>query len=80
MEADTERWLRYREKHAGLQVFGCVYWAVYSFVVGFMLLAASYSGVSLVRISGVSAILLAVFLVIYGLVVYMHHKLMKRHG
>ncbi len=80
MEADTERWLSYREKHASLNVFACVYWAIYALVVGFMIIATAYNGANLVVIVGLSMVLFAFFLVIYGLVIAMHHRLMRKHG
>jgi hypothetical protein len=78
--ANRERWLSYRERHAGLKVFGCIYWAIYAFVVGAMLVVAGYAALSVTLIAGWSAILFAIFLVIYGFVISLHHKLMRKHG
>ena len=80
MVASRERWLVYREKHAGLKVFSCIFAAIYVFFVGLMLIAAGYTGTSVTFIAGWSAILLAVFLVVYGFVVSLHHRLMRKHG
>jgi len=61
-------------------VFRYLYWGIYVFVVGCMLVLASNAPFNAALLAGWVAVLLAIFLVIYGFVISLHHKLMKRHG
>ena len=77
---DWERRLEYRERHAGWEVFRYLYWGIYIFVIGCMLIIGGFEQVNLMLFAGWATILLAIFLVIYGFVVSLHHRLMRRHG
>lgn len=76
---DWERKLDYAQKKSGWEVFKYLYWGIYVFVIGSMLIALGAS-VSLTTIAGWAAVLLAMFLVIYGFVLSLHNTLMKKHG
>ena len=75
-----KRKLEYKEKHAGWEIFRYLYWGIYVFVIGCMLVIAGYTMPNLIVFTGWAVILLAVFLVVYGFVTSLHHRLMRRHG
>ncbi|MDE1865711.1 MAG: hypothetical protein KGH94_03705 [Candidatus Micrarchaeota archaeon] len=77
--ADWERHLAYRQKEGAWIVFNYIYWALYIFVVGALLVAAG-TPQHLVLAFGWAAIVLAVFMVIYGFTKSLHHRLMRKHG
>ena len=77
---DWERKLDYAEKRSGWEIFRYLYWGIYVFVVGCMLVIAGYMSPNPVVFAGWGVILLAVFLVVYGFVTSLHHRLMRRHG
>lgn len=79
---DWERRLSYKEKHAGWEIFKYLYWGIYVFVVGCMLVIASQASgvINMVALSGWAVVMFAIFLVIYGFVLSLHYKLMKKHG
>ncbi len=77
---DWERRLSYAEKGAVWDIFRYLYWGIYAFVVGCMLVIAGYTSPNPLVFAGWALIMLAVFLVIYGFVTSLHRRLMKRHG
>jgi hypothetical protein len=77
---DWERRLSYKEKEAGWIVFRYLYWGLYVFVVGCMLVIAGLSAPNVTVFVGWAVIILAVFLVVYGFVESLHHRLMRKHG
>ena len=77
---DWERKLDYAQKKSGWEVFKYLYWGIYIFVIGGMLDKRRRHGPQPHAVAGWAAVLLAMFLVIYGFVVSLHHKLMKKHG
>ena len=77
---DWERRLSYAEKHAGWEIFRYLFWGIYVFVVGLMLIISGYTLPNMLVFAGWATVLLAIFLVVYGFVVSLHHRLMRRHG
>jgi hypothetical protein len=77
---DWERKLSYAEKHSGFEIFKFLYWGIYAFAVGCMLVVGGYIGFSIIIIAGWTLVLLSIFMVIYGFVISMHQRLMRRHG
>ncbi len=77
---DWERRLSYKEKEAGWIVFRYLFWALYVFVVGCMLVVTGLTAARLTFIAGWAAIILAVFMVVYGFTQSLHHRLMRKHG
>lgn len=76
-ELHFKRMAHYREKHSGYAVFKGIYWAIYLLAIGIFLLMVPAS-VSVVQIVGFAAVLLAMFYAIFGLVISLHYKLMKK--
>ncbi len=77
---DWERHLTYREKEAGWTVFRFLFWGIYVFVLGCMLIIAGFTAPNLMIFGGWALVLLAVFLVVYGFVSSLHYRLMRKHG
>ena len=74
------RMLHYNEKQSGWYIFSSVYWSVYLFIVGITLLLQSAAGYSVEVSVGISFVVLALMLIIYGAVSSLHLKLMKRYA
>ena len=74
-----QRKLHYMERHSGWEAFKAVYWAIYLLTLGIFLLL-SPTGFSIPLFLGFALVLLAMFYAIFGLVVSLHFKLMKRHA
>ncbi|MDE1824241.1 MAG: hypothetical protein KGI00_01490 [Candidatus Micrarchaeota archaeon] len=75
-----QRVLHYRERHHGWHIFKRMYWALYLVVISLFLLYYYSIQFTLNTFLGVSMLLFAVMLIIYGLAEALHHKLMKRYG
>ncbi len=73
---EYERMLHYREKHSGWEIFRALFWGIYLFVVGVMVL----SGISGNTLYGLAITTFAVFLIIYGFTISLHLKLIKKYG
>jgi hypothetical protein len=73
------RMYHYREKSSGWEIFKALYWAIYIFAVGVFFLIAPQS-LGMTVFIGFALVLLAMFYAIFGLVVSLHFKLMKRHS
>ncbi len=71
-----ERLLHYKEKHSGWEVFKYLYWGIYLFVVGLLILV----GISDTLLYGLAITIFSVFVIIYGFTVSLHLKLMKKYG
>ena len=79
-EVHMKRMLHYRERHSGWHIFNALYWGIYLFVVGAILVFQTTLNYTLTLTAGVSLILLAVMVVVYGFVKSLHLKLMKKYG
>ena len=79
-----ERRLRYMEKHAGWEIFKMVFWGVYVFIMGLILLVYNKSpptpNISIYGFFGWGLTLFAIFLIIYGFSISLHLKLMRKYA
>lgn len=74
------RSLHYRERHSAWEIYKAVYWGLYVFVIGLLLMTTSQSSFVLVNFVGVALVLFALFFVVYGFSISMHLKLIKKYG
>ncbi|MCL5100795.1 MAG: hypothetical protein M1122_02480 [Candidatus Marsarchaeota archaeon] len=72
-----KRMLKYQERHSGWHIFRAVYTALYLFIVAVVLITANYSVQTLV---GISLLVLALMIIVYGFVASLHLKLMEKYG
>lgn len=79
-EMVMERLLKYREKHQGWSIFFAIYWSIYLFVIGLLLLYYSQIGFTVPVFFGSAIIIFAVMLILYGMTQALHHKFMRRYG
>ena len=76
-----QRRLNYREKESGWEVYRAVYWGIYVFILGVLLLTAYPRSIpSAAGFMGWALVLLAMFVIVYGFVLSLHLKLMKKHA
>ncbi len=75
-----ERMLHYRERQHAWHAFKRIYWGVYAFIIGIILLYYSAFNLTLNLFFGTAVMLFAVMYIISGLVESLHHKLMKKYG
>ena len=74
------RRLHYREKEGGWTIYKTIYWGIFVFVLGIILVTFVPSTISTTAFIGWALILFAMFLIIYGLTSSLHFKLMRRYG
>ncbi len=79
-EAHMKRILHYKERHSGWHIFNAIYWGIYLFVFGMILILQPTLGYTVIFAIGLSIIILSLMLVIYGFVTALHVKLMKKYG
>lgn len=79
-EIRMKRYLHYREKHSGWHIFNAVYWGIYILIVGLILIFESSLHYTTTISAGVSLVILAVMLVVYGFASALHLKFMKKYG
>ncbi len=73
-----ERMLHYKEKHSGWVIYKAIFWGVYIFILGALLLAdTALTGAAFF---GWAFVLFAIFFIINGFASSLHLKLMKKHG
>ncbi len=77
-EMQYTRMLHYKEKHSGWMIFNSVYWGVFVFVIGMLLLANLTVTLSLFL--GWAFVIFAIFFIVYGFAGSLHLKLMKTHA
>ncbi|MCL5430381.1 MAG: hypothetical protein M1504_02805 [Candidatus Marsarchaeota archaeon] len=79
-----ERRLKYQEKHAVWEIFKMVYWGIYIFLVGFILLifdrSASPTPLDLYSFFGWIISLFALFYILYGFSTSLHLRLMRKYA
>lgn len=73
------RRLHYKEKSSAFELFSAVYWGIYLFAIGAFIVVVGPT-ISVLALLGWAIMLLAIFLMIYGFVISLHHKFLKRHG
>lgn len=79
-EPYMRRMLHYRERHSGWYIFRSAYWGVYLFLIGILFMVQSTESFPVGFTFGISMVILAVMLVIYGFATALHNKLMKKYG
>jgi hypothetical protein len=79
-DARMKRMLHYRERHAGWHIFNSIYWGIYIFFVGTILVLQQALHYTTTVTLGVSLIVLSLMVIIYGFVRALHGKFMKRYG
>jgi hypothetical protein len=73
-----ERMLRYKEKHSGWVIYKSVFWGMYVFILGLLLLTrVALTGPAFF---GWAFVLFAIFFIVNGFASALHLKLMKKHG
>jgi hypothetical protein len=79
---DFDRLLDYLAKSSGWIVFRSVYWALYLFLLGILLLYYSAKGISLSLqlFFGWAFTLLGLMIIFYGAAETLHHKLMRKYS
>ena len=79
-ELSYKRHLHYQEKHSGWHIFRGVYWGIYLFILGLLLVALVPGTLGVAAFFGWALILLAFFVIIYGFTSSLHLKLMKKYA
>lgn len=81
---EYERKLKFMEKHSGWQIFKSIYWGIYLFILGLILLISykDSGGASIApeAFFGWALVLLAIFYIVFGFATSLHLKLMKKHA
>ncbi len=73
-----ERLLHYKEKHSGWIIFNSLYWGIFLFFIGSLLLAGVIS--TIYGFFGWLLVLGAIFVIVHGFATGLHLKLLKHHG
>lgn len=81
---EYQRKLHYMEKHSGWHIFKSIYWGMYVFLLGVLLLtnygAAGGFMASPQAFFGWTLVLFAIFYIVFGFTTSLHLKLMKKHA
>lgn len=77
---ELQKRLHYREKQSGWEIYRAVYWGIYIFILGLLVLTAMPKVLNAYGFVGWALVLLAMFVVVYGFVLSLHLKLMKKHA
>jgi hypothetical protein len=80
LELAYRRHLHYREKHSGWHIFTGVFWGIYLFMMGIIMVTLVPNTLSYTGYFGWGLILLSLFLIIFGFTSSLHLKLMKRYA
>ncbi len=75
-----KRMLHYNERHSVWYIFRSIYVAIYLFIVGALLISQTTLHYGYDVLAGISLVVLALMVVVYGFVVSLHNKLMVRYG
>ncbi len=79
-----ERMLHYKEKHAVWEIFKVVFWGIYIFIIGLILLIfyrnSPGTALSPEAFFGWALTLFAIFFIVYGFSISLHLKLMKKYA
>lgn len=79
-ELQFRRMLHYREKHSGWEIFRALYWGIYVFMLGIILITLVPTKLSVAHFFGWVLTLFAIFLIVYGFSASLHYKLMKKYA
>ncbi|MGC8479349.1 MAG: hypothetical protein ACP5M9_01630 [Candidatus Micrarchaeia archaeon] len=80
INAHMKRMLHYKERHSGWHIFQSVYWGIFLFVFGIILILQPTLGYTVEFAAGLVLIILSLMVVIYGFVIALHLKLLKKYG
>lgn len=79
-----ERRLKFEEKHAGWRIFQTIFWGIYIFILGLILLlfykTDTTSTVNLYAFFGWALTLFAIFVILYGFSMSLHLRLMRKYA
>ena len=74
------RMLHYREKHSGWEIYKAVYWGIYFFILGLLLLSQGTSMSLLSGFFGWALLIFSLFMIVFGFAAALHLKLMKKYA
>ncbi len=74
------RMLHYREKHSGWEIYKAVYWGIYFFIMGLLLLSQGTSLSLLSGFFGWALLIFSLFMIVFGFASALHLKLMKKYA
>ncbi len=74
------RMLHYREKHSGWEIYKAVYWGIYFFILGLLLLSQGTSLSLLSGFFGWALLIFSLFMIVFGFAAALHLKLMKKYA
>ncbi|MCL5122705.1 MAG: hypothetical protein M1279_01915 [Candidatus Marsarchaeota archaeon] len=74
------RMLHYREKHSGWEIYKAVYWGIYFFILGLLLLSQGTSLSLLSGFFGWALLIFSLFVIVFGFAAALHLKLMKKYA
>ena len=81
---EYERRLKYMEKHAVWEIFKTIYWGIYIFVIGLMLLvfykASPTATINVYSFFGWALVLFAIFYILFGFSASLHLRLMRKYA
>jgi hypothetical protein len=75
-----KRLLHFRERHSGWEIFRSIYWGIYVFILGIMLMTLVPVKVTVPQFFGWALALFAIFVIVYGFSISLHYKLMKKYA
>ncbi len=79
-----ERRLRYMEKHAVWEIFKVVFWGIYVFIMGVILLifnlAQPSPNINVYAYFGYGLTIFAIFYILWGFAISLHLRLMRRYA
>ena len=74
------RMLHYKEKHSGWEIYKAVYWGIYFFILGLLLLSQGTSLSLLSGFFGWALLIFSLFVIVFGFAAALHLKLMKKYA
>ena len=74
------RMLHYREKHSGGEIYKAVYWGIYFFILGLLLLSQGTALSLLTGFFGWALLIFSLFVIVFGFAAALHLKLMKKYA
>ncbi len=81
---DPELWMKrhlyYKEKNSSWGIFKNVYWAVYALFIGIFLMYYPSLNLTVPFFIGISLIIFAIMVVVFGFAEALHNKLMRQYG
>lgn len=75
---EYERMLHFQERHVGWVMFRAVFWGVFIFIVGLLVLV--HIGSTFETFVGWVIIIFSIFFMIFGFAMALHLKLMKKYA